>query len=398
MSEKNTNLGWISQMLSDLCASYYTFLKAYNIIISFYMKRIISTILFFFTLCSTSIAQINGDLKIKKLIETTPIKNQGNTSTCWAFATTSFIETEAIRLGHDPIELSPMFYLTPTFLEIGEKYLRMDGKGFFNEGDLTFSVLKGYKQYGAIPEIVYSGMPINKVTHDHDQMNKTMDSILGSVIKVDIQHINKDSVLHAMKTVLYEDIGQAPATFNYKTKNYTPHSFAKENIGINHEDYIEVTSYSHHPFYSKFILETQANWNNNYYLNLPINAFRDLIANALMKGFSLGWDGDISEEGFKKENTKIVLTEKFKTEKLITQEMRQITFDDHTTKDDHNMHIVGLAEDNDGQNWYIIKNSWGNYNTTGGYLYMSEPYLLLKTISVLIHKDAIPKEVKSKIE
>ncbi len=192
-----------------------------------------------------------------------------------------------------------------------------------------------------------------------------------------------------IEEILSNTMGKAPDTFTYNKKQYTPKSFASEMIGINPDDYVEITSYSHHPFYSKCILEIESNWNNNYYLNLPINDFINTIDYALSHNFSVCWDGDIYNgynEGF------AMLNDSTKT---ITQQMRQTAFDNYTTKDVHNMHIIGIAENDKGNRFYIIKNS-SDAKNCGGYLYMSKQYLLLKTISVMVNKGAIPKEIKSK--
>jgi bleomycin hydrolase len=193
----------------------------------------------------------------------------------------------------------------------------------------------------------------------------------------------------AIEDILYKYMGKVPESFNYEGKKYSAKSFAEERIGINPDDYIEITSYSHHPFYSKFILEMLGNWNYNYYLNLPINDFIKVIDNALLKNYSLCWDGDI-REGYKDGFSLL------KKDTVITQALRQRAFDNYTTQDIHNMHIIGMAENNKGQRFYIIKNS-SDYNNCGGYMYMSREYLLLKTISVMVHKDAIPKDIKNKL-
>jgi bleomycin hydrolase len=189
--------------------------------------------------------------------------------------------------------------------------------------------------------------------------------------------------------ILSGTIGKAPDTFIYQQKNYTPKSFAKEMIGINPDDYVEITSFSHHPFYSKFILEIESNWNNNYYLNLPINDFSNVVDYALLHNYSVCWDGDI-KDGYN--NGFAVLGDSLNA---ITQQMRQTAFDNYTTIDQHNMHIIGIAENDKGKKFYVVKNS-SDYMDCGGYLYMSRDYFLLKTISVMVNKSAIPNEIKEK--
>lgn len=340
-----------------------------------------------FTLKTNSNPQIAG-YKIIKLIESTPFKDQQATGDCWSFATTSFIETEAIRLGKKPVVLSPMFFVRPTYINKGENYIRRNGSSFFGEGDLTFSVLKAYKEFGAIPEIVYSGKLDSVIKHDHSDMN---NALLEKVKFYKDSHGNLTPELYRkdMDAILTQTLGKVPDTFVYKEKQYTPKSFANEMIGINPDDYIEITSYTHHPFYSKFALEIEANWNNNQYLNLPIDDFTSVIDHALLNNYSVCWDGDIYEgfnDGF------ALLGDK----KIITQEVRQSAFDNRTTEDVHNMHIIGIAENEKGSRFYILKNS-SDAKDCGGYLYMSRDYLLLKTISVMVHKSAIPTDITKKV-
>ena len=326
--------------------------------------------------------------KIIKLIQSTPIKDQQATGDCWSFATTSFIETEAIRLGKKPIVLSPMFFVRPTYINKGENYIRRNGASAFTEGDLTFSVLKAYKEIGAIPESIYSGKNDSELKHDHADMNK---DLLEKVKYYVNSHGNLTPEIYRrdLDEILTQTLGKVPDTFLYDGKQYTSKTFAKEMIGINPDDYVEITSFSHHPFYTKFNLEIEANWNNNLYLNLPIVDFISVIDNALLNNYSVCWDGDIYE-GLK--NGFAVLD----YNKIITQQIRQEAFDNRTTEDVHNMHIIGMAEDEKGSTFYIFKNSSDN-NDCGGYLYMSREYLLQKTISVMINKNAIPKEIQKKV-
>ena len=330
-----------------------------------------------------------AEYKIIKLIRSTPLKDQQLTGLCWCFATTSFIETEAIRLGKEPVVLSPMFYVTPTYVGKADKYIRMNGKMSFTEGDLTFSVLSAYKKYGAIPESVYSGKADPASRHDHSDMNRDLLEKVNYYVQSGRGTMTVDGYKKDIEGILSGTLGKAPDSFVYNKKEYTPKSFAAEWIGINPDDYVEITSYTHHPFYNRFILEIESNWNNNYYLNLPINDFIGVVDNALMNNYSVCWDGDIWDgynDGF------AVLND---TLKNITQQMRQTAFDNHTTADVHNMHIIGLAENATGGKFYIVKNS-SDAKNCGGYLYMSREYLLLKTISVMVHKNAIPEEIRRK--
>jgi bleomycin hydrolase len=338
-----------------------------------------------FTLKTNLNPKVDG-YKIISLIKSTPIKDQQLTGDCWSYATTSFIETEAMRIGKDSVVLSPMFFVAPTYIDKAEKYIRMNGKSTFTEGDLTFSVMKAYKKYGAIPESVYSGKIDPASKHDHGEMNDSLFEKVKYYVSSGRGTMTIEGCRKDMERILSNTMGKVPETFIYKQKQYTPKSFANEMIGINPNDYIEITSFSHHPFYSKFILEIESNWNNNYYLNLPINDFIKVIDNALLHNYSVCWDGDIYDgvsDGF------AVLSNNYKS---VTQQTRQEAFDNQTTQDVHNMHIIGIAEDNKGNRFYIVKNS-SDIKNCGGYLYMSKEYLMQKTISVLVNRNAIPKEI-----
>lgn len=342
---------------------------------------------YLFTLKTNLNPKIAG-YKITKLIDSTPIKDQQATGDCWSYATTSFIETEGMRLGRKPVVLSPMFFVRPTYLNKAENYIRRNGSSFFGEGDLTFSVLKAYKEYGAIPESVYSGKLDSEAKHDHAEMNNALLE-KAKFYKNSHGDITPELYRRDMDEILTRTLGKVPDTFVYNGKQFTPKSFAKEMIGIDPADYIEITSFSHHPFFSTFNLEIEANWNNNHYLNLPLGDFSTIIDDALMHNYSVCWDGDTYEgfnDGF------AVLGDN----KIITQQIRQAAFDNRTTEDVHNMHIIGMAENEKGKKFYIVKNS-ADAKDCGGYLYMSKEYLLLKTISVMINKNALPKAILKKI-
>ncbi|MEZ4778580.1 MAG: C1 family peptidase [Flavobacteriaceae bacterium] len=352
--------------------------------------------LLFLLICTNTIclAQNNQKFDTVLKIKSTPLKNQQSSGTCWSFATTSFIETEAIRLGKEPASLSPIFYVAPAYLGKAKKYIEKRGDSYFAEGDLTFSVLDAYKKFGAIPETVYNGIIEGDWQHDHVEMDDLLLAMVESVAKSDYERIKPYSWSMALKGVLNAYLGTPPATFVYKGKLYSPKTFAEECVGINPDEYIEITSYTQHDFYKMFVLNIPANWNQNKYLNLPIEDFEKNIDYALEKGYSLAWDGDASEPFFNFEKGILQLTND-EENIIITQELRQKTFDNKTTTDDHNMHLIGKAKDKNGNLYYLLKNSEGN-NDMKGYIYMTKNALLLKTISLLVHKDGIPAEIKLK--
>lgn len=346
-------------------------------------------------------------------VKTTPVKNQAKTGTCWSFAATSFIETELLRMNKGEHILSTMFNVRYAFPSKAENYIRYNGSTNFGSGGQAHDVMNIVKQYGFVPEEIYDGMRINEDEHNHGEMDAVLKAIVDAVIK------NKGGKITPVWREVFESalniyLGVLPKEFNYFGKDYTPKNFA-EHIGFNPDNYVEITSYIHHPFYTKFDLEVADNWSKAQYYNVPINDMIHLVDTALSKGYSVVWDGDTSEKNFnRKKGLALIpasdgsvdedsLLETNKNdgpvkEKFITQEMRQDAFDNHTTTDDHLMHIVGMARDQRGYKFYYVKNSWGTKDKKyGGYWYMSEIYVRLKTIAIMVNKNAIPIEIKNKL-
>ncbi len=358
------------------------------------MKNSLCALALLFVLGLQASAQQTEQFEIVQLVTTTPLKDQQSSGTCWSFATTSFFETEAIRLGRDAVSLSPIFYVAPTYMGKAEKFIERKGESYFDSGDLTFSVLDAYEQYGALPEVIYNGIIEEDWQHDHVEMDNLLSSMVESVGASGYGRIKPNSWRKAVEGVLQAYLGEVPATFLYKGEEYSPRSFADKFVGINSDDYVEITSYTHHEFFEPCVLDIPANWNENKYLNLPIHDFEEVIDHGLQTGYSLAWDGDASEPGFNF-NAGLLKLSKEQEKKPITQHLRQITFEDKTTTDDHNMHLIGIALDEVGKRYFIMKNSEGD-NDLDGYIYMSQNALLLKTISVMVHKDAIPQAIRAK--
>jgi bleomycin hydrolase len=354
------------------------------------------------------------EFEMVKEIKTTPIKNQATTGTCWSFATTSFVETELIRMGKGEHILSPIFNVRYSYLPKAVNYVRYSGAANFGMGGQAHDVMNVIKQYGFIPEEVYNGMNIGDDKHNHAEMDGVLKAIADAVSKARGGKITP-RWQEVFESTLGIYLGATPKEFSYQGTTYTPKSFA-ESTGFNPEDYVELTSYSHHSFYSKFDLEVPDNWSKDQYYNTPIDDLMKIVNNALMNGYSVAWDGDTSEKYFdRKKSVSIVPLDeelqvadeskkeddtegKPESEKIVTQQMRQESFDNHTTTDDHLMHLTGIAKDQNGTKYYYTKNSGGTKDKKyGGYWYMSEQYVRLKTIAIMIHKDAIPAEIKTKL-
>ncbi|MEW6701961.1 MAG: C1 family peptidase [Bacteroidota bacterium] len=350
------------------------------------------------------------EFKIVSEVKTTPVKNQATTGTCWSFATTSLVETELIRMGKGEHILSPIFNIRYSYLPKAVNYVRYAGSTNFGIGGQAHDVMKVIKEYGFIPEEIYNGMNINEDKHNHGEMDAVLKAIVDAVIKAKGGKITP-RWQEVFESTLNIYLGNPPKEFSYKGKTYTPKSFV-DSLGFRPEDYVELTSYSHHPFYTKFDLEIPDNWRKDQYYNVSINDLISIIDTALTKGYSVVWNGDTSEKEFdrKKGIATVPIKEDESSdlkkeeeeqrikEKDVTQEMRQETFDNHTTTDDHLMHITGIAKDQTGAKFYYTKNSWGTKDKKyEGYWYMSEPYVRLKTIAIMVHKDAIPHWLENKL-
>ncbi len=339
-------------------------------------------------------------------VETTPVKHQGKTGSCWNFATQSFLETELIRMGKGSYDLSEMYLVRNTYPIKVEKYIRYHGLTSFGQGGQAHDVLIAMDKYGLVPEGVYPGKSSTEDLHNHLEMvavlKGSMDAVINGKGKI------SDNWKYICGSVLDIYLGENPESFEYDGKEYTPKSFADE-LNINSDDYIELTSYLRYPFYEQSVLEVPDNWTNNEYYNLPIDDLIEVINNAIENSYSVVWDGDTSEKTFyRKKGYAVIpvdeeneeddeeLTESEK-EKVITQKMREETFENFQTTDDHLMQITGIAEDQAGTIFYYTKNSWGTKYKYDGYWYMSESFVRLKTIAIMVHKNAVPEDIGTKL-
>lgn len=325
-------------------------------------------------------------------IPSSPLKDQQGTGLCWSFATTSFFETEAIRLGKPGVRLSAVYYVPFAYRQKANVFLQQAGKSYFGSGDLTFTVLDGFRQLGALPEEVYPGRYEKKKRLNHDGMDAALKTLMQKAVA---GKPDPDTVMQQVGRILDQTIPHPPDSFWFKDGYYTPREFAGKFVGINPDDYIELTSFSHHPYYQNIVLEVPANWNRNRYLNLPLDVFAEVIDTALHRGFSLCWDGDATEAGFDYKSGLMALDEKLE-KGTITEAARQAAYEQQQTTEDHNMHLVGTASGPDGKLYYVMKNSEGK-NRLGGFVYMTRNALLFKTISVLVHKNALPQSVIGKL-
>lgn len=341
-------------------------------------------------------------------IKTSPVISQDITGTCWSFSTSSFLESEIIRLTGNKIDLSEMFQARTTYMKKAENYVMRQGKANFSEGALAHDVLNSVAEYGLVPNAVYDGLSDGETKHNHAEMVAVLEAMLKTYVDNPAKKLSSNWK-QAINAVLDIYLGSKPTTFEYDGKNYTPKSFV-EFTKINPANYVTLTSFSHQPFYTSFILNIPDNFSNGSMYNLPLDEFVQNIDNALAKGYTLSLDCDVSEATFSakygvafipknEEDAKTGLAEIIE-EKTISQEYRQAEFENYNTTDDHLMHIVGTVKDQKGNVYYKVKNSWGTDEkrvTNGGFVYISVAYMKLKAISVLVHKDALIKDSKKKL-
>ena len=358
-------------------------------------------------------------------VPTTPVKNQASTGTCWCFATASFMESELLRMGKGEYDLSEMFIVRQKYMnQLQDNYVRQ-GRGNIGQGSLSHTFMNAYRQVGIVPEEVYKGINYDSEKHSHGEMVRYMHAIADIAVKAK----KRSPEYYELINNLFDTyLGKLPEKFTYKGKEYTPKSFA-ESLGLNMDDYIELTSFTHHPYYVKFEVEVPDNWEHALMYNLPLDEMMETMDYALNNGYTVCWDGDVSEKGFSFKNGVAINPEVKKVEDLsetdrarfekldekgrleevykferpypeinVTPEVRQEGFESFVTTDDHLMHITGIVKDQNGTPYYITKNSWGTErNKFGGYLNMSESYVRAKTIYIMVHKNAIPKATKTKL-
>lgn len=328
---------------------------------------------------------------IPSLTNCTPVKDQHLSATCWSFSSMSFLESELMKKGKGVNDLSEMFIARHSMMRKIERHLKLKGGNFFTPGGQFHDAVWVMKNFGMVPEEMYSGKGRGELNHNHGEM----DTIISRSVR---NWVNKgDTVLSPVQRSFIENLlnkyyGTIPATFLYKGKIYNPKSYLEDYLGIDPDDYVEVTSYSHHPWYSKFVLEDKYNWTADEYWNVPLADFSLITDIALDNGYSVGWDGDANDPYFDYNEGLAYMPasiQDFRT-------ARQTAFKDKSTELDHMMHIVGRTRKM-GDTWYYIKNSWGVSNLLGGFMWMREDYFKMRTLAIIVNKAAIPAEIRKKL-
>lgn len=360
-----------------------------------------------------------------KVVPGTSVKDQNKSGTCWSFSGLGFIENEILRNTGKELDLSEMWIVRNCYADKADRYVRMDGKTNFAAGGSVLDVAYVIDNYGIVPEEVYKGLEYGEEKHDHYELDPVLTGIVEAVN--DKKGKKSTAWKGAFDATLDAYLGKKPETFTVDGKTYTPKSYAA-SLSLNTADFIPVTSYTHHPFYTQFPLEVADNWLWLPYHNVPMEDMKAIVDNAIDKGYTVAWAADVSEPGFKwkegfavlpkkktaadLEGTELArwvkLSDKEREEEqnnitgpveeiAVTQELRQEMFDSHDTTDDHGMIIVGKAKDQNGNNYYKVKNSWDTNQVYDGYFYVSEPYFLAKTLDIYVNRAAIPAGIAKKM-
>jgi len=390
------------------------------------MSRFVFSLILILTFSLSSFSQNSGyKFEDIKVLPATPVKDQHRSGTCWSFSAVSFYESELLRMGKGEYDLSEMFVVRNSYFDKAVKYVRVHGNLSFSQGGGYLDVNNCFKDYGIVPEEAYPGLNYGTDKHVHGEV----ENVLLAFVKAVVENKNKTLTTAwkpALNGILDSYFGAYPKNFTYQNKEYTPKSFM-DMLGLDPDNYVAITSYMHHDYYKPFILEIPDNWAWDSFYNVKMEELTAIMDNSINEGYTLIWGADVSNKGFNwskgiaiapavdEENMsglekakwdKLSTLEKSRKkynfsepqeEMVITPEIRQEKFDNYTTTDDHGLHIVGLAKDQNGKQYYKVKNSWNTDNIYNGYFYLSKPYVLLNTMAIVVHKDAIPADVRKKL-
>lgn len=354
----------------------------------------------------------------------TSIKNQNRSSTCWSFSSVSFFESELLRQGKGEFDLSEMFIVHHTMEERAVNYVRYHGDASFSPGGSFEDIVACYRQHGLVPQDAMPGIMYGDSLPVHNELDAVAGAYVEAIGKGKFSKLTP-VWKNGLRSIYDTYLGECPKEFTYNGKTYTPRTFADEVLKLNMDDYISLTSYTHHPFYTQFNVEVQDNWRNALSYNLPIEELMEVMDNAVRKGYTFAWGSDVSEQGFTRDgiaafpdaskgaeltgsdmahwlglsaaDKRKELTSKPLPEVTVTQEMRQTAFDNWETTDDHGMLIYGLAKDQNGKEYFMVKNSWGEAGKYKGIWYASKAFVAYKTMNILVHKDAIPSKIAKKL-
>ena len=359
-------------------------------------------------------------------IAISPVKDQNRSSTCWAFSTLGFLESEVLRIKGKLVDFSRMFVVSKTMIDRATYCVRLYNEPKFAPGGSAYDVIYCMEHYGLVPQEAMPGIRYGWTANDTLPVHSELDKVAAGYLK-GLSGLKRISPVwrEGLQAIYDTYLGKCPESFEYEGKTYTPQSWVK-SLGLNADDYVSITSYTHHPFYERFALEVPDNWRMDQMYNVPLDEMMRIIDNALANGYTLAWGADVSEIGFTRKGIGVVpdddhgaditgsdmakwvgmsndkkkeeLTKKPLPEKTITQQMRQDAFDNWENTDDHGMQIFGIAHDQNGKRYYMVKNSWGTMRSDyKGIWYVSEAFMRYKTNDILVHKNAIPKDIRKKL-
>ena len=353
----------------------------------------------------------------------TSVKNQYRSGTCWCFSAISFVESEILRTKGIETDLSEMFVVGKSYHDRAVKYVRVDGHLNFAAGSSFGDVFHVIKDYGIVPQEAMPGFNYGTDKPEHSELDAALKGYVEAIVKNPNKKLSTAWV-NGFDGIVAAYFGEYPEGFSVNGTEYTPESY-RDYLGINTDDYVNLTSFTHHPFYEPFILEVCDNWRWDSAYNIPIDELMAVMYNAIDKGYTIAWGSDVSEKGFTRNGIAVVPVEQdakpaagsdqerwvgkakdepkeeVKTElpkeMTITQEMRQEGYDNKTTTDDHGMHIYGVAKDQNGTQYFMVKNSWGEAGKYKGIWYASDAFVRYKTLNIVVHKNALPKDIAKKL-
>jgi bleomycin hydrolase len=367
-----------------------------------YRLLLVFALVFIFVEVGAQSAPPEFQFTTEKKIPHTSVKNQANSSTCWSFAFSSLLESQAIKNGAGELDLSEMFTVRNIYIEKARNYVLRQGAAQFGTGGLGHDVINSIERYGLVPESVYSGMLLGKF-HDHGDLDERLKAYLDSLLKT--RPISADW-MKGYQSILDGHLGKVPETFQYKEKIYSPLTFAKEVLKFKRSDYVLLTSFTHHPFYASFILEIPDNYANESYYNIPLGEMVKVVDESIGKGYSIMWNSDVSNANFRQKDGLALLLkdggisdqlDPDTEEAMYDQQIRQQLFERLITQDDHLTHIVGIERTKKGKKFYLVKNSWGEAGPYKGYIKVSEAYFAINTITVILPKAALNSALRTKL-